>query len=166
VDDHVAHGDGASGSGVEAVRVLGLTALVGLVGCAAPEATAPATSEVSRFSTAEGVQLSETVSPSTVGGGDSSMVTLSLTNPTGSEITVRLMGSGDRAFVVRVGRATALSGLPDSTVPVPARASVVEALVARTSGALPGSYFVRACVVQPGPVESCAAGQPLMVTPP
>jgi hypothetical protein len=159
VDHHLARGDGAGRSGFQAVKVLGLTALAGLVGCAAPETTAPAAAK--GFTTSEGVQLSATVSPSVVVAGDTTLVTLSLTNPTGSEITVGLAG-----FVVRIGGAAAVSALSDSTVPVPPRASVVEAIGAPTAGVAPGSYVLRACVVQPGLVESCAAGQPLSVTPP
>jgi hypothetical protein len=62
-------------------------------------------------------------------------------------------------------------------VPVPARASIVEAIGAVHVGAVvpagstaptdalePGDYVVRACVVQPGLIERCAAPQALTVT--
>jgi hypothetical protein len=135
----------------------------------------------------EGVHLAATLSPAVVGVGDSTVVTLSLTNPSGSEITVGLAGSGYHAFVIEIGRASALSpvnrsvgpgyvwsGTADPEVPVPARASIVEAIGALHIGATarsaaptyaldPGSYFVRACVVQPGSVESCADDQVLTV---
>jgi hypothetical protein len=169
-------------------------ALLGVVGCSSSSPTAPASvapALASRFSTVEGVQLAATLSPSVVTVGDSTVVTLSLTNPSGSEITVGLAGSGYHAFVVQIGRASALtplnrgampgyvwSGTADPEVPVPARASIVEAIgalhvgggavlpsgsAAPTYALEPGDYIVRACVVQPGPVESCAAGQPLTV---
>jgi hypothetical protein len=61
-------------------------------------------------------------------------------------------------------------------VPVPARASIVEAIgalhvgravpvgsTAATYALEPGDYVVRACVVQPGLVERCAAPQALTV---
>jgi hypothetical protein len=170
-------------------------ALAGAFGCSAPEPTAPASvaSAASRFATVEGVQLAATLSPSVVRAGDSSLVTLSLTNPSGSEITVGLAGSGYHAFVLRVAPASASapasavaplnratgpgyvwSGTADPEVPVPARASIVEAIGALHVGATaessaptyaldPGDYFVRACVVQPGATESCAADQTLTV---
>jgi hypothetical protein len=77
------------------------------------------------------------------------VVTLSLTNPSGSEITIGLAESGYRAFVVQIGRASALtplnrgsspgyvwSGTADPEVPVPARASIVEAIGALHIGAV------------------------------
>jgi hypothetical protein len=163
-------------------------ALAGVVGCAAPEPTAPV-AVAPRFATVEGVQLSATLSPSVVRVGDSTVVTLSLTNPSGSEITVGLAGSGYGAFVVRMGHDDAIvpvnrdagpgyiwAGVADPEVPIPARASIVEAIgalhvgpavpvgsTAATYALEPGDYEVRACVAQPGSVERCAAPQSLTV---
>jgi hypothetical protein len=164
-------------------------ALAGVVGCSAPEPTAPV-AVAPRYATVEGVQLSATLSPSVVTTGDSTVVTLSLTNPSGSEITVGLAGSGYGAFVIQIGHADAVTplnpgvapgyvwaGMAEPEVPVPARASIVEAIGAVHVGTViprgstaptyaldPGDYVVRACVVQPGPVERCAEPQPLTVT--
>jgi hypothetical protein len=191
VDDYVAVGAASGGAAVEAVIKLGVgaAALAGVMGCSSSAPTAPLAAAAPRFSTVEGVHLAATLSPSVVTVGDSTVVTLSLTNPSGSEITVGLAESGYRAFVVQIGRASALtplnrgsspgyvwSGTADPEVPVPARASIVEAIGALHIGAVlpsgssaptyaldPGDYVVRACVVQPGPIESCAAAQPLTV---
>ena len=164
-------------------------ALAGVVGCTAPEPTAPVV-EAPRYSTVEGVQLSATLSRSVVTSGDSTVVTLSLTNPSGSEITVALAGSGYDAYVTRIGREQAATpinrgarpgyvwaGVADPQVPVPARASIVEAIGALHVGAAipigsaaptyalePGFYLVQACVLPPGPTERCAQPQPLTVT--
>ena len=190
MDDHLARGDGTGGAAVETMKRLTVgAALVGVVGCAAPEATAPVAVEAPRYSTMEGVQLSATLSSAVVRAGDSTVVTLSLTNPSGSEITVGLAGSGYGAFVVRIGHDDAIAplnrgagpgyvwaGVADPQVPVPARASIVEAIgavhvgravpagsTAATYALVPGDYVVRACVVQPGSVERCAAPQALTV---
>jgi hypothetical protein len=164
-------------------------ALAGVIGCASPEPTAPVAAAPSRFATVEGVQLAATLSPSVVARGDSTVVTLSLTNPSGSEITVGLAGSGYGAFVIRIGHVEAIvpvnrgvgtgyiwAGVADPEVPIPARASIVEAIgavhvgtavparsTAATYALEPGHYLVRACVVQPAAVERCAPPESLTV---
>jgi hypothetical protein len=186
----------------------------GTLACAASEPTAPTattaatTAATPRFSTTEGVTLSATLAPSVVAVGESTLVTLALTNPSGAEITVGLAGdtgsrravSGYAAFVVASGATEPLAphahdaesgatgaiwaGTVAPLLPIPPRATVVEALGAvhvvgvsdlppavRRAGVstpiayalAPGAYLVRACVVQPGPIESCAPGEPLTV---
>jgi len=185
----------------------------GALACAASEPTAPtattaATAAAPRFSTTEGVTLSATLAPTVVAVGESTLVTLALTNPSGAEITVGLAGdtgsrravSGYAAFVVASGATEPLApqahdaesgatgaiwaGTVAPLLPIPPRATIVEALGAvhvvgvsdqppavRRAGVstpiayalAPGAYLVRACVVQPGPIESCAPGEPLTV---
>lgn len=166
--------------------------------CTTAEPLAPA---VRHYTTVEGVGLAATVSPSTLSlsAGDSAIVALTLTNGSGSEITVRLArdsGGLDAvadyaAFVVAPGATVPLTpaapgqpagfiyqGTAVATVPVPARASIVQALGAVHVGSAlprgatfvmhiltPGEYAVRVCAVQPGPVESCAPVQRLTVVP-
>jgi hypothetical protein len=148
-----------------------VTAALGVMvagsGAACTTTTEPTAPAVRQYATVEGVGLDASISPSTlsVGAGDSAIVELTLTNPTGSEITVRLArDSGGlaavadyAAFVVAPGATVPLTpavagqpagyiyaGTAVATVPIPGRSSIVQALgVLHVGSAMPrGTTFV------------------------
>jgi hypothetical protein len=148
-----------------------VTAALGVIvagsGAACTTTTEPTAPATRTYATVEGVGLDASISPSTLSlaAGDSAIVALTLTNPTGSEITVRLArDSGGlaavadyAAFVVAPGATEPLTpaapgqpagyiyqGTAVATVPIPGRSSIVQALgVLHVGTAMPrGTTFV------------------------